>query len=138
MTLLSAAATTGMLTIGVVSSVKPSAPMYPFAEQIIGRDLYCTKYDILNQTINARRSIEAWRLHHNRVCPHSAMAYIIWSSFGLRERRAVEKPVSMRPWNILRIFQFPTTSTTAEISMPHFLTRPKFWERPNGLFVFRR
>ena len=53
MTLLSAAATAGMLTIGVVSSGKTSAPMYPFAEQIIGRDLCCTKYDILNQPIDA-------------------------------------------------------------------------------------
>ena len=59
MTLLGAAATAGMLTIGAVSSGKISARIYPFAEQIIGRDLCRTKYDILNQPIDARRNIEA-------------------------------------------------------------------------------
>ena len=83
MTLLSAAATAGMLTIGVVSSGKTSAPMYPFAEQIIGRDLCCTKYDILNQPIDARRSIEAWRIHYNQVRLHSAGRYISPEQFGL-------------------------------------------------------
>ena len=93
MTLLSAAATAGMLTIGVVSSGKTSAPMYPFAEQIIVRDLCCKKCDILNQPIDARRSIEAWRIHYNQVRPHSAGRYISPEQFGLAGQTGYGKAV---------------------------------------------
>ena len=81
MTLLSATATAGMLTIGAGSSGKTSARMYPFAEQIIGRDPCRTKYDILNRSIDARRSKVAWRIHYNRVRPHSALGYVSLEQF---------------------------------------------------------
>ena len=76
MTLLGAAPTAGMLAIGAVSSGKTSARMFSFAERIIDRDLCSTKYVILNLPIDARRSMEARRIHYNRVLPHSALRNI--------------------------------------------------------------
>ena len=70
MTLPGAAATAGILTIGVVRSGKTSARMYPFAKPIIGRPRGRTKDDILNQPIDARRSVETRRIHDNRERPH--------------------------------------------------------------------
>ena len=55
MPLLGTATTAAMLTIGPVSSGKTSARRYPFAEPIISRGLYRTKYEILKQPIDARR-----------------------------------------------------------------------------------
>ena len=73
MTLLGAATTTRMLTIGVVSSGKTSARIYPFADQIIGCELCQTKYDILNQPIGTQRTIKTWRLHYDRLRPHNGL-----------------------------------------------------------------
>ena len=52
-TRLGADAMARMLSIGAVSSGKISTRMYPFAEQIIGRDPHRTRFDILNQPVAA-------------------------------------------------------------------------------------
>ena len=83
MTLPGAAATAGMLTIGAVSSGKASACMYPFAQQIIGQGLCRTKCAILIQPIDTRHSIEARRIHGNRVRPHSALGSVSPEEFRL-------------------------------------------------------
>ena len=64
--------------------------MYPFAQQIIGRDLCRTKDDILSQPIDAWSSIESWQIHYNWVRPHIGLGISVRSSFVWRERQAVE------------------------------------------------
>ena len=48
LTPLWAEVTAGVFTMGAVSSGKTSTPIYPFAEQIIGRNLYRTKGGIIH------------------------------------------------------------------------------------------
>ena len=91
MTLPGIAAMAGKLAIGAVSSRNTSACMYPFAQQIIGQSLCRTKYDILNQPIDARRSIEAWRIHYNRVRPHRALGFIRREQFRLAGKTGCAK-----------------------------------------------
>ena len=105
MTLPGTAATAGKLTIGAVSSRNTSACMYPFAEQVIGQSLCRTKYDILNQPIDARRSIEAWRIHYNRVRPHSGLGFIRREQFRLAGKDRLWKRRPLR--NLGKFSEFP-------------------------------
>ncbi len=73
----------GTLTVGAVSSGKGSPRQFPFAEQIIAQNPCRAKCDILNQPIDARHSLEAWRVYGNRVRPHSALGSVSPEKFRL-------------------------------------------------------
>ena len=66
-----------------VSSGKTFAHPNAFADQIIGQDLCRTKYNFVNKPTATRRRIEAWRIHHNRVRPHSALGFVGLKAFCL-------------------------------------------------------
>ena len=86
MTVPGTAATAGMFAIGAVSLGWTSGRRHRFAEQVIGRDLCRTEYDIRYQVIDARRSLEVWQTHYSRVRPHSAGERSVRCCFAWRER----------------------------------------------------
>ena len=86
MTLPGTAETAGMLAIGAVSSGWTSGRAYRFAEQVIAQDLCRTEYDIRNQVIDARLSLQVWQAHYSRVRPHSAGERPVRCRFAWRER----------------------------------------------------